>query len=198
MANDIDMAEVGELASLAAEGDREAFRSLVEKTHSTVYRLALRIAGSEADAEDVVQETFVRAWQSLTTVRDTRAAFGWICRVARNVAYDRARKKGRQHATSIDRPVGEGLSPLIDLLSSDDPNPEDVTASRELGRVVWEAIEGLKEKHRLVLLLREADGLSYEEIAKALGCAVGTVESRLHRARKALAKKLKKMARDLE
>jgi RNA polymerase sigma-70 factor (ECF subfamily) len=197
MANDIDMREVGRLAARSAHGDRDAFRTLVEKTHPTVYRLALRIVGSETDAEDVVQETFVRAWQSLATVRDPRAAFGWICRVARNVAYDRVRGSGRRPETSLDQPVREGLSALVDLLSTDDPNPEDVTASQEAGEAIRAAVEGLKEKHRLVLLLRAVDGMSYEEIAEALGCAVGTVESRLFRARKALAKKLKKMAKDL-
>jgi RNA polymerase sigma-70 factor (ECF subfamily) len=198
MAQPVDMAEVARLGQSSAQGDRDAFRALVGAVHPTVYRLALRIVGRESDAEDVTQETFVRAWQALDTVRDFTATYGWICRIARNAAYDRVRKQGRRPDVSLDAPVGEGLSALVDLLATDAPDPERAADSRELQALINAAVAALKEKHRLVVLLRERDNMSYEEIAHALGCRVGTVESRLFRARKALAKKLEKMLGRLE
>jgi len=182
--------EVADLAQKAATGDRQAFRALVDRTHHTVYRVALRILDDPAGAEDVVQETYVRAWQGLSKVRDPLAAYGWICRVARNVATDQLRSRVRKKATSLDLPVGEGRSPLVELLAHPDAGPEGQMGDAEVARAVQEAIASLKPKHRLVLTLRELDGMSYEELAIALGCSLGTVESRLHRARKALAGKL--------
>jgi len=182
--------EVAALASEAAGGDRQAFRALVDRTHRTVYRVALRILDDTAGAEDVVQETYIRAWRGLAKVRDPLATYGWICRIARNVATDQLRARSRKKALSLDLAVGEGRSPLVELLANPDGGPESQLGEAEVARAVQEAIASLKEKHRLVLTLRELDGMSYEELSIALGCSMGTVESRLHRARKSLARKL--------
>jgi RNA polymerase sigma-70 factor, ECF subfamily len=189
--------EVADLAGKAAGGDRRAFRALVDRTHRTVYRVALRILDDSAGAEDVVQETYVRAWRGLAKIRDPLAAYGWICRIARNVATDQLRARGRKKALSLDLPVGEGRSPLVELLVHPAAGPERRMGDAEVARAVREAIASLKEKHRLVLTLRELDGMSYEELAIALGCSLGTVESRLHRARKALARKLRGLNAEL-
>lgn len=193
-------AELDEIAALAAQasaGDERAFRRLVDASHRTVYRLAFRLLGDAAAAEDVVQETFLRTWQGLPALRDPQAALGWICRIARNVARDRQRAQYRRPATSLDVPRNEDQEPLRDRLAHPDPGPEDRLGSAELGRLVQEALAGLKEKHRLVLTLREIDDMSYEEIAAALGCRLGTVESRLFRARAALARRLRALAREM-
>ncbi len=189
--------EVAELARQAAGGDRKAFRALVDRTHQTVYRVALRILNDSAGAEDVVQETYVRAWQGLAKVRDPLAVYGWICRIARNVATDQLRSRGRKRALSLDFPVGEGQSPLVELLAHPGAGPEGRLGDAEVAKAVRDAIASLKEKHRLVLTLRELDGMSYEELAIALGCSMGTVESRLHRARKGLARKLRGLQAEL-
>ena len=187
------------LATRAAGGDRDAFESLVEATHGVVYRVALRICGSRADAEDVVQETFIRALQGLATVKDVGATQGWLCAIARNFATDRVRSRGRRPMWSLDAPVEAGATTLLgDALASDDPGAEQALGSAQLGAALEQAIAELKEKHRVVLTLREIDGLTYEEIATALDISIGTVESRLHRAREALAKKVKKLARELD
>jgi RNA polymerase sigma-70 factor (ECF subfamily) len=191
-----DVNELESLATRASSGDKEAFAALVEQTHSTAYRLALRLlAGDQAEAEDVVQETYIRAWKGLAKLRDHGAVVGWLCKVTRNVATDRIRHNKRRRADSLDRNVGADLGPLVDYIASDDPNPEEITASAQLQGAMAAVIAQLKEKHRVVLLLREVDGMSYEELAVALGVPIGTVESRLHRARRELAKKLERLLR---
>lgn len=191
-----DGKELESLVSRASSGDREAFGALVEHTHSTAYRLALRLlAGDQAEAEDVVQETYIRVWKNLAKLRDPGAVVGWICKITRNVATDRVRHHKRRPADSLDRNVGADLGPLVDYIASEDPNPEEVTASAQVQAAMAAVINQLKDKHRVVLLLREVDGMSYEELASALGLPIGTVESRLHRARRELAKKLERLLR---
>lgn len=193
-----DFAQVEELARKVSKGDKEAFSGLVEATHATIYRLALRITGSSSDAEDAVQETYIRTWRSIHTLEDSKAAFAWICRIVRNVAYDWVRKRSRRGGISFDAPLGEGLSSLHELLEFQGKGPESVVVDKDLARCVLQVVHTLKEKHRTVLLLREVDDMSYEEMSAALGCSIGTVESRLFRARKALAEKLKKVFREVE
>jgi RNA polymerase sigma-70 factor (ECF subfamily) len=195
-----DRDEVEKLESLcsrAADGDRGAFAELVERTHRTVWRVALRVVRTEADAEDAVQEAYARAWKELAGLRDRKAVLAWICRVARNVATDRLRERARRPAVSLDAAVGEGMDALVDLVASEDPGVDEQIADAETGAAVRAALAGLKEKHRTVLALREIDGMSYEAIGEALGCSVGTVESRLHRARRALARRLRRLAREM-
>jgi RNA polymerase sigma-70 factor (ECF subfamily) len=184
------------LVERAAQGDARAFGALVERTHAVVYRLALRMLGGAAEAEDAVQETYVRAWQSLGSLRDRRAALGWICGIARNVASERRRARGRRRFVSLDQPASDDAPAPLEELAGNEAGPDERLASAEVGARVLAALEGLKEKHRLILSLREIDGMSYEEIASALGVPVGTVESRLYRARAALAKKLKALAKE--
>jgi RNA polymerase sigma-70 factor (ECF subfamily) len=186
---------VASLSATAARGDTSAFRELVAVTTPTVYRLALRIAGSEAEAEDVTQETFVRVWQKLATLRDHQAAFGWICRIARNVATDVVRTRKRRPTQSLSMPTGAGLEALGDVLEDATPSVEERLSNAEAARAVLALVDQLKEKHRVVLLLREVDGMTTVETAAALGIPEGTVESRLHRARRALAAKIERAVR---
>lgn len=181
------------IAAAAATGDELAFRRLVDATTATVYRVAFRLVGSRADADDVVQETYVRAWKNLGKLRDRKAVVGWLCRIARNVSTDLLRRRGRKKTRSLDREVGEGLGPLVELLASEEPDPEAHARSAELEQTVARLLGEVKEKYRTVLLLREVDGMTYDEIAEALAIPAGTVESRLHRGRKELAKKIERL-----
>lgn len=166
----------------ARAGDREAFRALVEETHATVFRLAVALASDRDEAADVTQETYVRAWGRIDELQDGAAAVGWLCRIARNVAHDRRRSWWSRIRAPLDAIAGEP-APGEDA-------PDAALASAERAEAVRAALAKLPEKHRVVLALRELEGLSYEEIAEAIGVPVGTVESRLHRARAALARRL--------
>lgn len=173
----------------AKAGDAAAYRQVVELTHPTVYRLALRLVADGDEAADIAQETFVRAWSSLEELREPAAALGWLCRITRNLARDRA----RGWWWSRRRPLATDDETALRLVALEGrQQPDDALATAQLGVQVRKALAALSEKHRGVLELREIDGLDYGEIAAALGVPVGTVESRLHRARKALAKRLER------
>ncbi len=173
------MSDSGQPSGLDAPG---AFRALVHATTPTAYRLALRILRSDADARDAVQETYARAWQGRHRLRDPAAAPGWIYRICRNVSMDRARARARMPAVDLDEEQLTGAA----------PSPEQRLAAAQASQELVRAIDSLKDKHRIVVLLRDVDGMTYEDIATALGVPVGTVESRLHRGRAALAKALRR------
>lgn len=186
-------ADLSGLAAKAAQGDSAAFRMLIEQTQGVVYRVALRTVGDSADAEDVVQETYVRAWQKLSTLKDTAAVSGWLCRIARNVATDKLRaRKSRPQVFANDDDAREA----VDRLVSDAPGADALVNSRQVGAVVQAAVAELDERYRVALLLKDVDGMSAPEIAAALEIPVGTVESRASRAREQLGKKLARFVKD--
>ncbi len=189
------MNELKELSARAARGDRGSFQKYVERTSPLVYRLAFRLLQSEADAQDAVQETYLRAWRSLATLRDHQASLSWLCGVSRNVAIDMIRQRGKNCSARLDVEGAEGAFSWAERLASEQENPEELLAAAEARAFLRAVIDELPSKHRVVLLLREVDGLGYEEIAAALGCPRGTVESRLHRARARLAKKVRALAK---
>jgi len=170
------------LAERTRDGDPAAFRELVEATSARLYRLARHLMRDADEAEDVVQETYIRAWQRRGDLRDPQAVVPWLSRIARNAARDRLRwwrRRPERARVEIEPPAAE--SPADAQL---------VDAQR--GAEVRRALDVLSEKHRVILLLREVEDMSYEQIAELLGLPLGTVESRLHRARAALASKLEK------
>lgn len=177
-------ARLGAAAHRAQAGNAGAFRELVEGSHETVFRLAAALVGDRDEAADVVQETYMRAWDRLEELREPGAVMGWLCRIARNVAQDRR----RGWWSRIRAPLDEADPPF------DAPDaaaaPDEALATAERAAAVRRALSRLPEKHRVVLVLREVEGMSYEEVAEALGVPVGTVESRLHRARRGLARRL--------
>jgi len=166
----------------ARAGDPEAFRVLVAETHATVFRLAAALVSDRDEAADVTQETYVRAWGRIEELRDGAAALGWLCRIARNVAHDRRGSWWSRIRAPLDAIAGEA--------APREAGPDASFAATERAEAVRAALAKLPEKHRVVLALREFEGLSYEEIAEATGVPRGTVESRLHRARAALARRL--------
>ena len=174
------------LVSLAQKGDGEAFSLLVERHQTMVYNLALGKTGSHHDAEEVTQNAFLKAWQGLPNFQGKAAFSSWLYRLTLNAATDFLRQRGRQgKVTSLEDP---DLPPIPDP----GPSPEERAGAQEDRQALWEAIEELPEQQRTILLLREVDGLSYQEIALALDIEVGTVRSRLSRSRKVLRKLLEK------
>jgi len=190
--------DLGPLAERAARGEQAAFSELVVKTQRRIYQLVLRLVSVRSDAEDVVQETYVRSWQSLESLRDPSAVMGWLCRIARNVAHDRMRQRKRRRIESLDQVNDAQLTPLVERLAAEGPDPEQHISDAKLAHATAALLDDLPDKYRVALTLREVDELSYEEIAEVVGCAVGTVESRLHRARKILTRKAQRLAREID
>lgn len=182
-----------QLAQRAGAGDRSAFRTLVERTQVVAYRVALRMLGSPAEAEDALQEAYLQIWNARTRLRDPDAVRGWMFAIVRNVASKRARARQRRRKREPQSVGATGdMDRLASYLAAESPGPEDVVAEAQLRATVMGLVDTLGEKHRVVLLLRVVDGMGYDEIAQSLGLPVGTVESRLHRARQLLGKKLER------
>jgi RNA polymerase sigma-70 factor (ECF subfamily) len=169
-------------AAMARTGDRRAFGQLVERYMRRAYASALGLVGSPADALDLSQEAFVRAYRSMSRFRAGAAFYPWYYKILRNLCFnhlrDRARRARilREAAAGGERPGTTGFA----------PSPEALAQRSELCEAVWEAMGTLKKEHREILVLREFEGRTYKEIADAVGCPVGTVMSRLFAARKQL------------
>lgn len=183
--------DFAELTRRARAGDRSAFRSIVEATHLTAFRVALRTLGDAAEAEDVLQEAYLLAWSNRDSLRDPAATRAWIHGITRNLALNRARGRARRSAHEVTSDP-DLMHRLSDYLASEQPNPEHVAVGSQLRALVLNLVAELDEKYRVVLLLRTIDGMSYDELAEALGIPVGTVESRLHRARAKLLEKVER------
>jgi len=193
--DDVD-SHLEELTSRAQQGDPQAFTALVEETTAVAYRVALRTVGEPADAEDVVQEAYIRAWRSLSRLRDSGAVVGWICGIVRHVSLDRLRQRKRRRTEPFEETRAGELAE--GLFGGPVPDPARAAEAAQTSALLHSLVGEIKEKYRVVLLLREVDGMTYEEIAEALSIPVGTVESRLHRARRQLAKKLQLVLRAQE
>jgi RNA polymerase sigma-70 factor, ECF subfamily len=164
----------------ARSGNAEAFRVLVERHSRTLFRLAFRMTGNESDAEDVVQETFLRAYRQLGKF-DERASIGtWLYRIAANYAFDLLRARNRRDAR---RAVAEedAADPVFSVPSSD-PAPDRLAWSGEVRERVAEAMNQLSPAERLAFVLRHFEGRGIEEISQALGCQPGAAKHSIFRA----------------
>ncbi len=174
---------------LAAQGgDVAAFEQLVERYRDRVYGLALRMLRSEADAAEVTQETFLSAYRTLSTFRGDAALASWLHRICANHALMRLRR--RKVAGEVEEPL-EGpqfneRGSLVEAVADWSRDAEGQTLDAELRTAIEKAADALGEEHRRVFLLRDVEGLSYEEIAALTGDSVAAVKSRLHRARLAM------------
>jgi RNA polymerase sigma-70 factor (ECF subfamily) len=150
---------------------------------------------SVADAEDIVQDTYVHAWRALGGLKDDVAGLAWLCRIARNTAIDHGRRRARRPTDSLDD-VRDGARALSERLAHPDDAPDVQVEAASTRAFVLACIDALPDKFRVPLLLADVDGLSHDAIAVVLGVAVGTVDSRLNRARSKLHQKIRaQMAR---
>ena len=175
----------------ASAGDKEAFHQLVEKYKQRAFAIANNVVRSSEDAEDIVQESFVKAWLSLSEFRGDSSFYTWLYRIVYNMALDYQRKITRRRETFEPAEISgpeDGKSPGLRLVDGRDqrPGPEGELLRRETAGRLAALLEELTEDHRSVIMLREVDGLSYDEIAEVLGISKGTVMSRLFYARKKL------------
>lgn len=172
---------VEELVRAAAKGRTDAFEELVRLHEKKVYALTLRMCGNPEDARDAAQEAFLSAWRGLPSFRGEAGFSTWLYRLASNAAIDQLRRNRRQREeASLD--AGEMDTP------DQSPGPQEAAEGSELQRAVADGLASLSEDHRRILLLREYQQLSYDEIAQTLDMDLGTVKSRISRARRALRK----------
>ncbi len=180
-----------ELVRRFCEGDREAFSLLVTRYQDRVFTICLRWLGEREAAEEVAQEVFLAVYRSLPNFRGDSKFSTWIFRIAVNHCKNR-RSYSRRRASDRHEPL-EGLggddAPPREL-PHPGPGTDEALHRSEAGKLVLEALEELDESHRAIVILRDVDGLAYEEIADILELARGTVKSRLHRARAQLARSL--------
>lgn len=178
---------VEELARSAAEGSEDAFAQLVALHEKRVYALALRMTGNPEDAADVAQEAFLSAWRGLPAFRGESGFSTWLYRLTSNAAVDCHRRNRRQRADASLNNETQNLD-----VPDPSPTPQEQAESQSLREAVRWGMGELSREHRQVLALREYQELSYEEIARKLDVDLGTVKSRLSRARGALRKILLK------
>jgi RNA polymerase sigma-70 factor (ECF subfamily) len=179
-----------ELVRRVQAGDQTAFNLLVLKYQHRVLKLVGRFVNDAAEAEDVAQEAFLKAYRALASFRGDSAFYTWLYRIAINTAKNALVSQRRRPVDfDLDLQDPDQYDRQAKLKEAD--TPEGVLLTDEIRAVVEEAMEQLPEDLRTAIVLRELEGLSYEEIAEAMDCPVGTVRSRIFRAREAIDKKLK-------
>ncbi len=173
-----------ELVELARRRDPEAVRFIIQRHNQRLFRVARSVLRDDSEAEDVVQEVYVKAFTALATFRGESSVATWLTRIALNEALGRRRQQRTTvDLTALDVPeqTSRQIIPFPTMRS--DPNPEEATARHEIRQVLERAIDALAEPFRLVFVMRDVEGMSVEETAAQLGLRPETVRTRLHRAR---------------
>ncbi len=170
----------------AKAGDIEAFEELIDAYQKKVFNLAFRIIGNYDDAADLAQETFVRIFKAISKFKEESSFSTWIYRITTNVCLDEIRKRKNKKILSLDEDIHMDDGDMKRQVESDEIGPEQNAEREEVRRIVNDAINMLPEDQRVVITLRDIDGMSYEEISETLKCPGGTVKSRINRARVAL------------
>ena len=180
-----------QLVARAQRGDKQAFEMLVEKYQRKLARLLSRFIRDPAEVEDVTQEAFIKAYRALPAFRGDSAFYTWLYRIGINTAKNYLMAMGRRAPTSteVEAEEAEGFEEGEQL--RDINTPESLLLSNEIARTVNSTIEQLPEELRTAIQMREIEGMSYEDIAKAMDCPIGTVRSRIFRAREAIAEQLR-------
>ncbi len=182
------------LVQRAQQGDMHAFEMLVVKYQRRIQRLIGRMVRDVDLVPDIAQESFIRAWKALPQFRGDSAFYTWLYRIAVNSAKKALMELKRDpvimHSAMAVSEDGDETSRIENELS-DGETPESLLASKEIAAVVNAAVDDLPEEHRRAITLREIEGLSYEEISEVMNCPIGTVRSRIYRAREAIAARLR-------
>jgi len=185
-----------ELVSRVQAGDKQAFDLLVIKYQRKIMRLLSRMIRDPAEIEDVAQEAFIKAYRALPQFRGDSAFYTWLYRIAINTARNwlAANKRAPSTPSAFENEEGETFNES-DVLT-DGSDPESEMASRQIAETVNKAINDLPEELRNAIVMREIDGMSYEDIAQSMNCPIGTVRSRIFRAREAIATRLRPLLGD--
>jgi len=180
----------GTLVAQAREGDTRAFGELVRRYEGKIFRLAQHVTQNREDAEDVLQETFMKAYEHLDQFKGDSKFYTWIVRIAVNQALMKLRRKKTDKSVSIDENIDTGEDTVVREIAAWGEDPEQQFSREELGEILDHAIQSLEPLYRSVFVLRDIEELSTEETADALGLSVPAVKSRLLRARLQLREKL--------
>ena len=176
---DLASAEDATLVAQAQTGEMSAFEELVRRYRNDVFAMAFHFVHNREEAWDISQEVFIKAHRALGTFRGDASFKTWLMRIAANQSKDFLKKR-RVSTVAFDDAIRASDAP------TQVPDPEHALEAQELGEAILKALDGLPVKHRMAFVLREFEGMSYEEMAKVMQCSLGTVMSRLHHARKKL------------
>lgn len=182
--------ELKTLILKAMDGDSNAFSALICRVQNKAYSIAYRYMNSDSDARDVMQESFIKLYKNLGSFNFQSGFETWYFRILINCCLDELRKKKVRETYSLDDTAEEGQDSGPLEIPGDDPTPEEELILKERQIMVRKAIDSLHEDHKIIIILRELEQLSYEEIGSTLDLDPGTVKSRLNRARQKLKQKL--------
>lgn len=189
------MDPVRELVAKSQQNDLQAFEDLIKLYQDRVFTLCRQLTGNHADSQDLAQEVFVKAYYGLSRFR-FEADFGtWLHRIAVNQWLNFKRKKNSYASVSLDEPINTGEGEMMREVAAATPNPEEAYEMTETRQMVHAALQKVSPEHKMVLVLREFNDMSYEGMASVLECSLGTVKSRLNRARQALKEEIQKLDR---
>ncbi len=177
--------EETEMISRCQQGDQEALKEIFDKYHKKVYRIAYGVVRQREEALDVVQEVFIKLFRSIKHFKGRSHFYTYLYRMVMNTAIDHKRKAGKQFMSSLDE---EGS---FEPAEEAERGPERILLQKELEERVKLAMDKLPDEQRSALIFRDVEGLSYQEMAEAMGCSIGTVMSRLHYGRKRMQESLK-------
>ncbi len=186
----IEIDDEGAIVAQARLGNASAFNELLRRYERKIFRLALHITQNREDAEDVLQESFLKAYEHLDQFQGQSKFYTWVVRIAVNQALMKLRKRKSDRSVSLDETIDTGEDNIGREIAAWDENPEQKYSREELNGILVSAIDGLPPIYRAVFVLRDIDGLSTEEAAEALELSVPAVKSRLLRARLQLRDKL--------
>ena len=178
------------LVARAKAGDAAAFSELVRHYDRRVFRMAKQITQNDDDAEDVLQEAFLKAYTHLDDFQGNSKFYTWIVRIAVNEALMKLRKRRSDRSVPLDEPIDTGEDEVAREIAVWEDNPEDVYSREELAELLDEAVQSLRPAYRTVFILRDIEEMSIEETAQALGLSISAVKSRLLRARLQLRERL--------
>jgi RNA polymerase sigma-70 factor, ECF subfamily len=181
----------------ARSGDRAAFGRVVSSLQDRLYNAVYRLVGHPDDALEVTQDAFTKALENIREFRGDAQPYTWLFRIAMNLAISQHRRKTVRRATSIDADLAganqDQMSSLRERLRSDVPSPDLSAERRERGQLVMRALSAIDSEHRTLLVMRDIDGMDYNEMAEVMELPLGTVKSRLFRARAALREKFEEL-----
>lgn len=174
------------LIKMVLKGNTDAFESIVYKYEKMVYSIAYRIFSNKEDAADITQEVFIKLFKSLENISKKPNLKSWLYTVAYNASIDEIRRRKGKDTLSSDEDIKGSEESFINTIKSDAPTPEENTLNKEKSRIIQNALSSLNEKHKSLIILRDINGLSYNEISEITNQSLGTVKSGISRARKNL------------